>query len=443
MKVYQIFLILIIVAVSLVFAINLKIFLLLLIPIVVIIIPFSLVYRKLLFFITIGVFFLLPQLSHYHVFPVITTKIALFILVLIFIYALTKIRLDNSYNFLFLFFLFYIGIEALRGNYFQYKSFYLIEETIKYSFYPIGFYFTYSLFNDNNSDEKFLKQLLIFFLIAGLIISLQMFYYYFTVTIGKRVLTRQANLLLISLDIALIYIFYLSKTVMGKILMCILALIYSLGIILYMQRSLWIGTIVSLISLIIFMQTKIIVNKRKNIFVLILVALIFFVAINSYKYFALNTNILEERTKNIEKGKQDFSIATRLLSYMQVLRKIKENPIIGKGIGDSIITPYLNQRVRGIVDNSYLVVVWKLGLLGFLIFLLIYIKFFSQLCKIINKSQNSFNRIFAIMIISVFLGHLVNGLACVIMTLYYFNYIWVSFIAVTDYLYRKEFIVNE
>ena len=169
----------------------------------------------------------------------------------------------------------------------------------------------------------------------------------------------------------------------------------------------------------------------------------FFGSYNLFQKIALDQSVLEERTEVFEQKEKTFSIEVRILSYFHALRLFSQNPIIGKGMGHSIITPYLNRREIGIVDNSYLVVLWKLGIIGILIFTIIYIKFISQLIKIINKTKYKMSRLFGIIIFSIMIGQMINGLACVVMTLYYFNIIWGVFIAITDYLYRKEFKLNE
>ncbi|MEA3475264.1 MAG: O-antigen ligase family protein [Candidatus Cloacimonadota bacterium] len=334
-------------------------------------------------------------------------------------------------------FILYLSLEIIRGRIYTYNSHYLLEESIKYLFYPIGFYFTISIFRDNQDDNTFLKQLLIVFLVLGAIIALQMFYYYFFITHGDRVLTRQANLLLISLMTSITLMAFYSMNKFLKILLTLLSIIYSIGILIFMQRSLWIGTFCSIIAflLILFIMRN---KKSKSIIpILLIIIMIFSGGFIIYSNYSINTAKFEERFEVLDTGVRTFSVSARILSYLRVFSKIKENYLLGKGMGDVLVTPYLNQRVVGIVDNSYIVILWKLGLIGLIIFMLIYFKTFKQLWFIIKNSQSNLYSIVSIIFFSTLIGYFVNGLACVIMTLYYFNFIWAAFIAITDFMYRK------
>jgi len=444
MKILKIGIALIISAYALIFSINIEVFILIsLFLILLFVIPSALLNRKIMFFFILSPFFILPQLKRYDVIPILSWNITVPIIILLFVLILSKVRLDNSYNLLFIFFIFYMGIEIFRGWNYGYEMRYLFGETIKYIFYPLGFYFTYSIFNNENEDEKILKYLLLFFILMGMIISLQIIYYYFYVTFGDRVITRQANLLIISFISALAYILYFSEDIFNKILLGSSMILYLISLIIIMQRSLWIGFIISLFLFILLYQRKFIKSNFKKI---VLVFLIFFILFGTYLIYesiVIDKSVLEERTDVIGKKGKTFSIGARILSYYHAFRLFLQNPILGKGMGDSIITPYLNQREIGIVDNSYLVVLWKMGIIGFLIFLFLYVKFLTQLIKIITKTKFKLHRLFGIIIISIIVGQMINGLACVIMTLYFFNIIWGVFIAITDYLYRKEFVLNE
>ena len=428
---------------ALAFAIDFKIFFFLVLTILILILPFSLLKRKFLFLLILTPFFLLPQLDRYHVFPILAWNISLPIIILLTFYIFTKVRLDTSYNFLIVIFFFYIIFETFRGWNFGYKNYYVVEETLKYLLYPVGFYFTYSVFDDTENDVDFLRVLLIVFISLGIIISIQILFYYFTITLGDRVITRQANLLMISFISAIAYLFYYARRLVGRIFLLLSMTIFLLSIIIMMQRSLWIGVIVSIILFMVLYHFKLEKKKSKSLIIILVILLIIFGAYSLFQSISLDKSVLEERTEVVEQKENTFSVSVRLLSYYHAFRLFMQSPIIGKGMGHSIITPYLNQREIGAVDNSYLVILWKFGIIGFIIFLILYIKCYSQLIRIINKSKYRFNKLFAIVIISILSGQLINGLACVVMTLYYFNLIWAAFIAITDYLYRKEFILNE
>lgn len=425
--------------ISLGLALDFRYITLLLIPAVIIFLPKSIFDRRYMFFFILSIFAILPQLERYSVLPVITSSMASVILLIMLFYSCNNIRLSNSYNIFFLILIALIAFQTFRGYFLGYKFYYLFSEAIKYLYYPIGFFFTMSMFKDDDKDESIIKNFLLFFLVSGIIISIQILFYHFNVTRGERVLTRQANLLLMSIVVAIIYFFAYARDIKEKIMISILLMLYILSVILFMQRSLWGGIIVALLSLMFCLQKKIIKSNKEAIIIVLIIALLLAVVINIYQSINFNSDVMSTRTDVLESGTKSFSLGVRLLSFARIFQKIKNHPIIGSGFGDSLVTPYLNSREVGFVDNSFIVILWKSGILGFMIFCVIFIRFFFQLFKIINHSKNKHYILFAIFSLSTIVGQMVNGLACVIMILYHFNIYWAAIIAITDYIYRREF----
>jgi len=416
--------------------INLKFLLIIFFPLIILLINRIVLSRKLVFFLIFSSYFLLPQLDRYHILPVIDWRVALIFLMISFFYMLINFRYDSSYNFFFILFTIWLIFQLIRGILFHYPKFYLNNEIVKYISYPVGFYFILSITNKNDL-KKILKNFIYLILILGIIISFQMLFYYVNITHGERVLTRQANLLLISFITALAILRMYKLTLIRKIILVFLSFFYLIGILIFMQRSLWIGLLVS-ITVFLFVSGKSTKFKIKSfIYIMLIISILLGGGFLFYSKFALNKKLFQERTVNIEEGVKESSIAVRLLSYIEIYHKIKKNPLIGKGMGDFIITTYLTQRRLGIVDNSFIVVIWKFGIIGFLIFSLIFIKNFKQTFFIMRNSEDKLFLLVTIIIFSSFIGHMVNGLACVVMTLYHFNFIWGTFIAIIEMI-RKS-----
>ena len=411
--------------------INIKLLIVMLLPLIILLINRVVLSRKLVFFTIFSLYFVLPQLDRYQIIPVIDWKMALIFLIISIFYIIIDFKFDSSYNSLFFFFTIWLIFELIRGVIFHYPRFYIRDEIVKFSSYIVGFYFILSITNKNDF-KKILKSLIYLILILGIIISFQMLFYYVNITHGGRVLTRQANLLLISLITALAILKLYKLTLTSKIILIFLSFLYLLGILIFMQRSLWIGLLVS-IMVFLFLTSKSTKHKIRSIISIMLIILILVGGgFLFYSKFALDKKLFQERTIDMEEGIKASSMVVRLLSYIEIYHEIKKNPLIGKGMGDFIITSYLTQRRLSIVDNSFIVVVWKYGLIGFLIFSLIFIKNFKQTFFILKNSNDKLFLLVTIIIFSSFIGHMVNGLACVVMTMYHFNFIWGTFIAVIE-----------
>jgi cell division protein FtsW (lipid II flippase) len=304
-------------------------------------------------------------------------------------------------------------------------------------FYPVGFFFAVSLFKDKKFNEDFLKSLLILFIFIGFIISLQVIGYHLLLTHGNRVISRQPNILLTSLIVSLSLLYFYKLNLIKKMALAGLSILYVLGIFLSMQRSLFVATTVAILVLTVF-YIKIATKKTKTIITLIILVSIitsamFIIAPN----LSLNKNVSSRSSDALQEGFKTHSLQIRFLTYLHVYNEIKKNVLFGQGIGDTIVLPYLNQREISLVDNSYLVIIWKLGLVGFLIFASIYFLFIKKAIYIIQNSKTRLYIVISIVLLSSIIGQLVTGLACSIMSHYYFNFIWGALIGVVYYLYDE------
>jgi len=395
--------------------------------------------REFIFLFVLFIFFFFPQMNRYEILPVLNYIIGFVILGILFLVLIGKVELKSSYNLLWIIFIIYIIFQIIRGIYADNNTEFILDETVKYLFYPIGFYFTISACSSNNISKNIVIKLFKFTLIMGVVIVIQMLFYYFFITGANRVLTRQANLLLLSLMTSLtLLIFKRNLSFRNKITLLIFSFLYVIGILIFMQRSLWIAAITSVFVFILIFLFKSGIKSSKKIILILLITLFIFGSLFMFKVIAKSNKILEARTSEIqEEGVETFSIAVRIISYLEIINKIKDDWIIGLGVGDEISTPYLNRPVMNIVDNSYLVILWKFGVLGFLLFSTIFSIAIYQMIYLIKNTQGN-SQLFAIIVFTNLMGQLVNGLACVIMILYFYNFIWVSQIAIINILYLKK-----
>jgi len=399
-----------------------------------IVIFYFLNYELISYLLILTILFVFPQSDRYHLIPVIYHDTSIMILLAMsLIMIFKKFIKHNVYNKYWFIFILLIIIQTLRGIYLGHDSYYIKDEVVKYLNYPIGFFFVKSIIDKINL-KKFIRLNIYAFLILGLIICLQMFYYYFFVTIGNRVLTRQTNLLLISLMTSMaLLLFYKKLSFKEKAFLITVSVLYILSIIIFMQRSLWIAVAISLLSLSLIFILKS-DNKKKSIFVIITILLIVIsVSLLILNRYNLNKNILSKRVEVIENQDiKELSVFIRLLSYVEIIKKLEGKWIQGLAIGDEIKTTYLNRSVINIVDNSVLIILWKFGLFGILLFGLIFFHFFKQLFQLIKSDRNDIITIFSIIITTSIIGQIINGFACVIMILYHYNFIWAMFIAYAD-----------
>jgi len=114
----------------------------------------------------------------------------------------------------------------------------------------------------------------------------------------------------------------------------------------------------------------------------------------------------------------------------------KNDAIWGRGLGDAAYFPLLSNKIKNLVDNSYITLFWKMGIIGLVLFLYLFIKVLWKLLRVIKTTKDIVIQSISIVIFSVIMGQLVNSLACVVLTQYHYNFILALFIAITELFYK-------
>ncbi|MDP8267171.1 MAG: O-antigen ligase family protein, partial [Candidatus Tenebribacter davisii] len=330
---------------------------------------------------------------------------------------------------------------AVRGLYRGYDRDFLIDETIKYLFYPITYYFFLLVF-DEKKELGFIKKIFEYCIILASIASLEIIMMYLFITKGERVLTRFGNVILVGLLIALSFLRFKGVATVIRIYYYFSIVIMSIGILLTMQRSIWIATAASVV---VFYFLDLISKKasfKESVLKLLVLCILLSSIIYVFNRISLNTEAIMERTENMLKGEVDSSLAIRIYTFLKVLDITKDEFLLGRGLGDAAFFPLLTSHAKNLVDNSYISIYWKMGLLGLLTFFILYTMVFWKLICIIKLTNDPIVKSISIIIFSVFIGQFINSLACVVLTQYHYNFIWAMFIAVTEFLYRKTVSLN-
>ena len=184
------------------------------------------------------------------------------------------------------------------------------------------------------------------------------------------------------------YIFYLKKKTykisLSILLMCVLYIIYILG-----TR----GAIIGLFSIFVFLIIYFLNNiknlkKLKTSLILIAIAFISSIILNSITSNKYNAANVFERAATISLSTEDGSVNQRLRYYKQAMKHFISNPIFGIGIGNwkflSIkydkknITQY---TVPYHAHNDFLQIVTEQGILGLTAYLMVFVSFLFTYIK--------------------------------------------------------------
>jgi O-antigen ligase len=161
------------------------------------------------------------------------------------------------------------------------------------------------------------------------------------------------------------------QRVKDRVLLFVIILLCGLGLALTFARGFWFATLIGFVMLFFLVDRP----KRKKLLLTSLIALSIAMICIWYFTGGMGESIIRAlliRFTTSGAGLQDISLRERLLESEKVLSLIKESPIIGHGVGASFTLYSILTRTSEesmYVHNGYLFLLFKVGILGTLIFL--------------------------------------------------------------------------
>ena len=317
-------------------------------------------------------------------------------LILLFYFAATQyIGNESSFSFsikymykpIFLFSLFFL-LVALIGIIQAQKIYLVIHQLFHLMLYSLIFPISYLLTKRKYYYSIFSIILLIFLIISLEYILLNQF------LLSYRFVTFQSGTLPLIIGPVFAFILY-SKNSSKKIIATILLTILIWGAFITITRALWIATILTLL-LSWFFYVKIECKysyKKIFLFLLLLGVPLLFIGDSSKNIINQQDNRehVEYKAKTIVRPLEDSSLLMRVELAYYSFQRFLESPLFGKGFGDylkyKIFNPFNNDAIY-YIDNSWFFILWKGGLLGFALFLWVYIRFAKSVYYIIVRTQN-------------------------------------------------------
>lgn len=311
-----------------------------------------------------------------------------------------------------------LGLVAgtLKGN-----DLILNLATFKNYFVYVLFYFlTISLVTTKIELKRILQWLmgsgvlLIFFIVVGMVTG-QGVWSEFTPlsTIGSRLLAgTHAYYLTIPLVLSIVA-FSTQKNQKSSPLLILLMVVWLTGLLLSLQRHLWISVGVGILFLLLTLQT----NEKFRLFKILTVGLAFFttfiiiIKLLSSAFLATPTIIEKEifsaissRFYSLSTFSSDVSAVWRLDIWREVLGIIISNPLLGVGFGYQIIQSFpwesFAYAIRE-VHNSFLALAAQIGLIGLFIFLAIFVEFFIKAWRRLKETTELRLELLSIMTILI------------------------------------------
>ena len=200
-----------------------------------------------------------------------------------------------------------------------------------------------------------------------------------------------------------------------------------------LTRGLWIALMISTVTMILLFFRKI--NKR---ILFGSVGVVLFGSFLLLVYVRIRTGIdiwslLFTRLSTIFELSQVSSLQLRISQVQLVLQQIISNPVLGHGLGKQIFSSYIGAAARVTwIDNSYLSLLWKLGLIGTIPFVLLLIYALKVSIRSFKDTAGNIHRVYNGAFISFIVGFLFLGIMSPLIVKYALNIIWVTLIALLD-----------
>ncbi len=255
---------------------------------------------------------------------------------------------------------------------------------------------------------------------------------------GKRFVTFQSGFLPIATAILFSYFLYHKKS-LNKIFALLLLTIVVTGTFMTLTRSLWFTTFLVILLVIII---DLIEKKRMTV-----LKFLFFMLIAITPFFSIkdtgnetqhsNQNIesVEYRTKSVSDPLEDPSLLMRLELAYYAFERFSENFFWGSGLDDFLKYKILVDTSLPIyyIDSSWLHLLWKGGIIGFLLFLWLYIRFFKATYFVLVNSLDTRTKYISLGLLAGFIGLSFLGLFSPLLVKYKTNALIAFFFAYIEY----------
>ncbi len=382
---------------------------------------------------------------HYYLNFIIIQDIPLFLLIVVFIISWLNKSLSKLYLgvikkitlILFVYIVFSFIVAIINGN----KLIYIIDEFYHFMYFV---YFVIIYKTIKNRNQYFF--LINFLFLLGVLFSLE--YVAVNISTHDRFVTFHQNLY--PLFVSLLFSLLLFSKTKKNIWIIISLLIMLLGTYLVLTRALWVAVFLTVIIL-LYLKTK----KKWNLFHYILLSVFlilpFLYLTDNISKTTVQTkeqiNKVDYRVASISNPLKDASFLMRLEIGYYIYEKFIQSPIWGKGLGDTVkYKAFLNEASRNqsvnYPDNTYLFILWKGGILGFIIFGVFLVRILKDSFFVYKYSGNDRAKALAIGFFVGILGMLFASLMASTLIKYAkINLIFAFFVAYIEF--EKETIIQQ
>ena len=292
----------------------------------------------------------------------------------------------------------------------------------------LGLYATYWLVaRFVEPGTRFPRLLLMSILFASPVVMAEFLYIYKTYMI-PRVMTQQANMTVAGVFVALNYLILIrSKKTWVNVAVALAGAAALFTVVAGMQRTVWIALALILPLNLLLLRLKHYISNKTLWFsymgslvgggITLLV-----VWLTPLRWLL---ELLFLRFNTLQKGFGDASLNLRYIDAQNALKLFWASPVMGQGIGCPIWIRW-SKEMSNIMDNSYLVFLWKTGVLGTGVFLLFYLSGVFLALRGFFRTTDKTRAFIYLSIAAMLAVPIISGFTCSILYTYRFIFVYAA-----------------
>jgi len=233
--------------------------------------------------------------------------------------------------------------------------------------------------------------------------------------------------------------FFLSSRARERIFCILLIIPILFSLIMGQQRAGWVAFVIFIIMLFMSLIYKRELSVKKAVKVCIAsfpIVIILFIGVNSRfgPREEIGLELIVNRFTTFENIQTDSSFVYRLKKAKDSFYKIRKNPFWGEGF-----SKYNELQIYGevFIDNTHIPLLRKIGLVGYILFLWIFFRFFKKVAFIFRFSTDKISKEFSITFISLIPSIVLLTFTCAYLVSYNFTFIFATLMALAEVIARK------
>lgn len=265
-------------------------------------------------------------------------------------------------------------------------------------------YFPFRKYVDGNSGNR--NILIVCLLLVAFVVALQNIYsyllniknaaYYFEIISSRKTSNEP---LFMTMIIFIVPLFFAVADKRIKWIFFILVLLFSLALLLTFSRGYWVGTIIGILIVLFMLDTKNKIQLLLSVLIILLIGMGLLYLLFPNIFTLVIDSVLNRLFSVGVATSKDISFLNRVAEWKALITEIMNSPVIGHGFGSSFVFHDIiihQQNQADFSHNYYLYILFKTGIIGFIIYFSFYLVLIIKSFRLYKYSDNQLYKAFGI-----------------------------------------------